>query len=84
MPEHRSRSKLESAADAVGSLAVVAFAEVVASDAYDHLILEVTCRPHCERVPPAVCRRLADFDCGLKDVSTQGAGATKTYCIDAY
>jgi len=84
MAEHRSKPKLESAAEAVGDLPVVAHAEVVDSAAYGHAIIEVTCHPHCGRVPPAVLRRLATNDCGALDISTQGAGATQSYLVDAY
>lgn len=67
---------------AVRDLPVVVDA-VAAEDRPDHdgTVVEVTCHPSCDRVPPAVARRLAAFDLGIVSVMTRES--PERYIVEA-
>lgn len=66
-------SNIEQAVEAVPSHPTVHDARLV--DRRDHggrRVLEIVLGPTVDRVPPGVLRTLADYDCGIGTVQSQG------------
>jgi len=73
MPEHRAPGDLRRGVEAVAALPSVAAVDVLAHDSrVGGPLAELVLRPYCERVPPAILRKLGVEDCGVRRVARQG------------